>query len=135
MTLQSLNSKFWKTLFLIAGLYTMGGVLPGIINPQNGILEFTNKAIKNWSTIYFFKSLWITVFVFGIGFLMVAKKPTNHIGIVVMGFLGKLLFALNILSQYQNGHFSHMANLAAIIDLIFVVAFGVFIFKYSKLNK
>ena len=133
MTLQTtLNSKFWKILFLIAGLYTVGGVLPGIINPEKGVFEFTGQITEDWFTLYFFKSLWITVLVFGIGFLIAAKKPTNHIGIVIMGFFGKLLFAINILMQYQNGYFSEMANLAAFIDLIFVIAFGVFIFKYYK---
>ena len=133
MTLQTtLNSKFWKILFLTAGLYTVGGVLPGIINPKKGVFEFTGQITEDWFTLYFFKSLWITVLVFGIGFLIAAKKPTNHIGIVIMGFFGKLLFAINILMQYLNGYFSEMANLAAIIDLIFVIAFGVFIFKYYK---
>lgn len=133
MTLQTtLNSKFWKILFLIAGLYTAGGVLPGIIDPEKGVLEFTGRVIEDWFVIYFFRSLWITVSVFGIGFLIVAKNPNKHIGIVIMGFLGKLLFATNVLMQNQNGNLSQMAMTAAVVDLIFVTAFGIFIFKYYK---
>ena len=131
MTLSTtLNSRFWKIVFLIAGLYTAGGVLPGIFDPEQGLLDFTNQIIEDWNTIYIFRSLWITVLVFGIGFFIVALNPAKHIGIVIMGFLGKLLFASNVLIQYSNEKVSQMAMTAAVIDLVFVLLFGVFIFKY-----
>jgi len=131
MTLRTaLNSRFWKITFLIAGLYTAGGVLPGIFNPEQGLLDFTSRIIEDWNTIYFFRSLWITVLVFGIGFFIVSLNPAKHIGIVIMGILGKLLFASNVLIQYSNENVSQMAMTAAVIDLIFVLLFGIFIFKY-----
>jgi len=131
MTLRTtLNSRFWKIVFLIAGLYTAGGVLPGIFNPEQGLLDFTNQIIDDQNTVYFFRSLWITVLVFGIGFFIVALNPAKHIGIVIMGLLGKLLFASNVLIQYSNEKVSQVAMTAAVIDLIFVLLFGFFIFKY-----
>ena len=131
MTLRTaLNSRLWKIVFFIAGLYTAVGVLPGILNPEQGLLDFTNQIIEDWNTIYFFRSLWITVLVFGIGFFIVALNPAKHIGIVIMGFLGKLLFASNVLIQYSSEKVSQMAMTAAVIDLIFVLVFGIFIFKY-----
>lgn len=131
MTLRTtLNSRFWKIVFIIAGLYTAGGVLPGIFNPEQGLLDFTSQIIEDWNTVYFFRSLWITVLVFGIGFFIVALNPAKHIGIVIMGLLGKLLFASNVLIQYSNEKVSQMAMTAAVIDLIFVLLFGIFIFKY-----
>jgi len=131
MTLKTaLNSRFWKLTFLIAGLYTAGGVLPGIFNPEQGLLDFTSQIIEDRNTVYFFRSLWITVLVFGIGFFIVALNPAKHIGIVIMGLLGKLLFASNVLIQYSNEKVSQMAMTAAVIDLIFVLLFGFFIFKY-----
>ncbi|MDC1068968.1 hypothetical protein OAQ99_07400 [Candidatus Kapabacteria bacterium] len=131
----TLNSKFWKIVFLLAGIYTTIGVLPGIFNSEQGLLDFTNQIIDDWSTIYFFRSLWITVFVFGIGFFIVAKKPTQHIGIVIMGFLGKLLFASNVVIQYSNNNVSQTAMTAAFIDLVFVLMFGIFIFKYYSFKE
>ncbi len=131
MTLRTaINSRFWKITFLIAGLYTAGGVLPGIFNPEQGLLDFTSQIIEDRNTVYFFRSLWITVLVFGIGFFIVALNPAKHIGIVIMGLLGKLLFASNVLIQYSNEKVSQMAMTAAVIDLIFVLLFGFFIFKY-----
>ena len=126
----TLNSRFWKIAFLIAGLYTAGGVLPGIFDPEQGLLDFTNQIIEDWNTIYIFRSLWITVLVFGIGFFIVALNPAKHIGIVIMGFLGKLLFAANVLIQYSNEKVSQIAMTAAVVDLVFVLLFGIFIFKY-----
>jgi hypothetical protein len=136
MTLRTtLNSRFWKIVFLIAGLYTAGGVLPGIFNPEQGLLDFTNQIITDWKTVYFFRSLWITVLVFGIGFFIVALNPAKHIGIVIMGLLGKLLFASNVLIQYSSEKVSQMAMTAAVIDLIFVLVFGIFIFKYYRYQE
>ena len=136
MTLRTtLNSRFWKIVFLIAGLYTAGGVLPGIFNPEQGLLDFTNQIIDDQNTVYFFRSLWITVLVFGIGFFIVALNPAKHIGIVIMGLLGKLLFASNVLIQYSNEKVSQVAMTAAVIDLIFVLVFGIFIFKYYSYQE
>ena len=136
MTLRTaLNSRLWKIVFFIAGLYTAVGVLPGILNPEQGLLDFTNQIIEDWNTIYFFRSLWITVLVFGIGFFIVALNPAKHIGIVIMGFLGKLLFASNVLIQYSSEKVSQMAMTAAVIDLIFVLVFGIFIFKYYRYQE
>lgn len=136
MTLKTtLNSRFWKITFLIAGLYTAGGVLPGIFNPEQGLFDFTSQIIEDWNTFYFFRSLWITVLVFGIGFFIVALNPAKHIGIVIIGLLGKLLFASNVLFQYSNEKVSQMAMTAASIDLIFVLLFGIFIFKYYSYNE
>ena len=126
----TLNSRFWKITFLIAGIYTSFGVIPGIFNPEQGLLDITGQIIEDWNTLYFFRSLWITVFVFGIGFLIVALNPAKHIGIVIMGLLGKLFFASNVLFQYSNEKVSQIAMTAASIDLIFVLLFGIFIFKY-----
>ena len=134
MTLKTtLNTRFWEITFLIAGIYTAGGVLPGIFNPEQGLLDFTSQIIEDWNTLYFFRSLWITVFVFGIGFLIVALNPSKHLGIVIMGLLGKLFFASNVLFQYSHNKVSQMAMTAAFIDLIFVLLFGIFIFKYVRL--
>ena len=136
MTLKTtLNSRLWKITFLIAGLYTAGGVLPGIFIPEQGLLDFTSQIIEDWNTLYFFKSLWITVLVFGIGFFIVALNPAKHIGIVIMGLLGKLLFASNVLFQYSNEKVSQMAMTAASIDLMFVFLFGIFIFKYYSYKE
>lgn len=135
MTSANLNSKFWKIVFLIAGIYTAGGVLPGIIDPEEGVLGFTGQTIEDWNTLFFFRSLWITVLMFGIGYFIVAFHPSQHIGIVIIGLLGKLLFGVNVLFQYSNQRVSQMAMTAAIIDLTFVLLFGVFIYKYYNLKK
>ncbi len=130
-----LNSKFWKIVFVIAGLYTAGGVLPGIFDPAKGVHDFTGQMTEDWNTLYFFRSLWIIVLVFGIGYFIVALNPAKHIGIVMLGFLGKLLFAANVMIQYSNERLSQMAFTASIIDSIFVLIFGVFIYRYYQYNQ
>ena len=127
------DSRFWRIVFLLAGLYTAGGVLPGIISPQQGLLAFADHYAPTYFTLFFFRALWITVFVFGIGYLIVAWKPSNHVGIVILGFLGKLLFAANVLIQVSKGLLGKAPMAAAIVDMVFVILFGLFIlFYYSN---
>lgn len=123
-----LNSKFWKIVFLLAGIYTAGAVIPGIINPQSGATDFANQTIQDAYSLFFFQSLWITVLVFGLGYLLVASEPARYVGIVILGCMGKLLFAINVFYHYSIGSLSSMAFLAAIVDCIFVALFGVFIY-------
>lgn len=52
----NLNSRFWKITFFIAGIYTSGSVIPGILNPADALLDFTNQKIDDWNTLYFFRS-------------------------------------------------------------------------------
>ena len=122
-----IHTKFWRYLFLIAGLYTAGAVVPSIMDPAKGLLDFTGKAITDENTLYFFQSLWIIIFFFGIGYLMVALRPTQHIGIVILGFLGKASFGANLLYLHLQGRFSTMTLFAALMDLLFALFFGIFI--------
>lgn len=125
-----LNSKFWRLVFVVAGLFTSFGVIPGIIKPKDGLMTFASKDLNDFYSIYFFQSLWLVVLIFGIGYLIVATNPTKHVGIVIMGFLGKFVFAINVL--YHAEHLSRLAFFAAIIDFVFVFLFGVFIFLYWR---
>ena len=120
---------------MIAGLYTAGAVVPGIMDPAKGLLDFTGKAITDENTLYFFQSLWIIIFFFGIGYLMVAFRPAQHIGIVILGFLGKASFGANLLYLHLQGRFSAMTLFAALMDLLFALFFGIFILKYHQSKK
>lgn len=50
-----------------------------------------------------YRGAWGTAFLYGFGFLLVAHHPVRHTGVVIMGGLGKALFALNLLGMYLNG--------------------------------
>lgn len=128
-TINSLDRKFWRIVFLLAGLFTSLGVIPGIIRPKDGLMTFVGKEINDFYAIYFFQSLWIIVLIFGIGYLIVATRPSKHIGIVIMGLIGKFTFAINVLLNL--GNLSQLALIGAIIDFAFVILFGLFIFFYK----
>ncbi len=47
-----------------------------------------------------------------------SAEPNTHTGKAIMGFLGKLFYASNALSQYSKEKVSQMAMTAASLDLI-----------------
>ncbi len=128
------DRRIWKIIFLIAGLYTTLGVLPGILNPKQGVFDFTGQAISDVHTVFLFRSLWIVICLFGIGYLMVARRPSSNSNLVILGLLGKLIFAVNVILQFQAGQLSSFALTAAVADFVFVGLFGVFLWVYY-INK
>ena len=123
------DSKFWKIVFLFAGLFTAGGVMPSIITPAKGVANLMGEATTDAAAIYLAQTLWLTVLVFGIGYFIVATRPSRYLGIVILGFLGKLFFVIGV---FANGTLSSLANLAASIDVVFIILFGIFILKTRK---
>lgn len=79
-----------------------------------------------------YRGAWATAFLYGLGFLMVAYNPVRHTGIVLMGGVGKALFALNLLVMYLNGWTSDFAIVVIAGDAIFVVLFVVYFLRLRK---
>ena len=67
-----------------------------------------------------YRGAWGTAFLYGFGFLMAAINPVRHSGIVLMGGLGKALFALNLLIMHMNGWTSEFAIVVIGGDIICV---------------
>lgn len=129
---KQLNGKFWRVIFLLAGLYTAGGVASGIMNPATGLTDFTGHSVEGPYSLFFFQSLWLTIFVFGIGYVLVATQPERYPGIIILGALGKLLFASQVVYRHSTGFLSNLALSAALVDLVFVILFGVFIYLFYR---
>ena len=108
MDTKNLNSKFWKIVFIIAGIYTAGGVLPGIIDPSQAFTNMTGAVTDDYYTLFWFRAGWLTVFAFGVGYFLVSRNPSRHPGIVIAGGLGKLFFAVHVLLNYGSGKFTVM---------------------------
>ena len=124
--------SFFRALFLISALWNFAGAFPGIFDSAGMFEREFGHALVDPVMIAVYRGAWATAFLYGIGFLMVAYNPVRHTGIVLMGGVGKALFALNLLVMYLNGWTSDFAVVVIAGDAIFVALFMVYFLRLRK---
>ncbi|NOR64299.1 MAG: hypothetical protein GQ535_17660 [Rhodobacteraceae bacterium] len=131
-TLTRRELSFFRALFLISALWNFAGAFPGIFDSAGMFEREFGHALVDPVMIAVYRGAWATAFLYGLGFLMVAYNPVRHTGIVLMGGVGKALFALNLLVMYLNGWTSDFAIVVIAGDAIFVVLFVVYFLRLRK---
>ncbi len=112
-----------RWVFLIAALWNLCGGIPGVLFPADLYAREFGTPLNDPVFTAIYRGAWGTSLLYGLGFLIVATNPLKHWGIVVMGGLGKALFALNLCYMYANGWTSRFSLLVILGDLIFVLTF------------
>ena len=106
-------------MFLLAALWNLTGAGFGYFNTAYTFQHFFGRELSDPLFHAIYQGSWGTTFVYFFGYLIVAHNPVKHVGIVVVGGIGKLGFAVKLLQLYMAG----LAN-----SLIFIVIVGDFIF-------
>jgi len=124
--------SLFRALFLISALWNFAGAFPGIFDSAGMFEREFGHALADPVMIAVYRGAWATAFLYGIGFLMVAYNPVRHTGVVLMGGIGKALFALNLLVMYLNGWTSDFAIVVIVGDAVFVALFVVYFLRLRK---
>lgn len=126
--------KFFRTLFLVAAIWNFAGALPGLFDSSGMFAREFGRDLTDPVLIAVYRGAWGTAFLYGFGFLMVAYNPLRHTGIVLMGGVGKALFAMNLLYMFGQGWTSDFAIIVIGGDVIFIVLFALYFFKLKQLG-
>lgn len=110
-------------LFIIAALWNFAGALPGFFDTAGMFAREFGRPLADPVMVVVYRGAWGTALLYGIGFLVVARNPLRHTGIVLMGGLGKAFFALHLLYMYLQGWTSIFALVVIGGDIVFVSAF------------
>ena len=124
--------KAMRILFIVSALWNFAGALPGLMNSEAMFLQEFGRELSDPVLIAVYRGAWGTAFLYGFGFLMAAYNPARHTGVVMMGGLGKTLFALNLLQMYLQGWTSSFALVVILGDVIFVAAFVLYLFWLKR---
>lgn len=114
---------FFRALFVIAALWNFAGALPGLFDSAGMFAREFGRDLSDPVMVAIYRGAWGTALLYGFGFLLVAWNPARHTGVVLMGGLGKALFALNLAHMYLNGWTSDFAIVVIVGDVIFFVLF------------
>ena len=96
-------------LFVIAALWNFAGALPGFLDSAGMFSREFGRELTDPVLLIVYRGAWGTALLYGFGFLMVARNPVRHTGVVLMGGLGKAFFALHLLYMYLEGWTSELA--------------------------
>ncbi|MEL7005050.1 MAG: hypothetical protein AAFN93_20275, partial [Bacteroidota bacterium] len=78
---------------------------------------------------------WGTTLVYFIGYSIVAYNPIRHTGIVIVGGIGKIGFAISLLKFYLSGLAGSIVFVVIIGDFIFAVLFLYYFFRLFKTRE
>jgi hypothetical protein len=123
----------YRIVFVISALWNLAGAIPGLVDSGGMFLREFGRELTDPVMIAVYRGAWGTAFLYGIGFLVVAMNPLRHTGIVLMGGLGKALFALNLFYMYRAGWTSDFAIVVIIGDIVFVAAFLIYFIKVRRI--
>lgn len=124
--------KLFRLLFVVSALWNFAGAFPGLTDTVGMFEREFGRVLIDPVMIAIYRGAWGTALIYGFGFLIVAYNPYRHTGIVLMGGIGKLLFALNLLGMYLSGWTSGFTVIVIIGDLFFILLFA---YYFLRLNK
>lgn len=123
-----------RWLFVIAALWNFAGAVPGLFFTAQMFEQEFGRPLNDPVMVAVFRGAWGTAFLYGFGFLMAARNPVRHVGIVIIGGIGKALYAVNLLGMYLSGWTSDFALFVVAGDAVFVALFAAYVVHLKKLG-
>jgi len=119
----------WRKFFLIAGLWNFSFVLPAVLFPSLIVRLAYGLQTSDFYILFLNTAFYLAVFVFGIGYLIIAYDPGKHLGIIVMGIIGKSMVFFGFFYFYIIDRVTLLALSGGTGDLLFT-----FYFIYYLMN-
>lgn len=126
---------FIKVLFIVAALWNLTGAIFGYFNTAYTFLGFFDRELTDPLFYAIYQGAWGTTLVYFIGYAIVAFNPTKHTGIVIVGLIGKVGFAISLLKFYLLGLANSVVFIVIIGDFIFSILFLYYFFLLFKANQ
>jgi hypothetical protein len=119
-----MTDRTFRRIFLVGALWNLLGT--GLLFVfWRQVLAFFQLEIPNY--LAFFQAWLALAFVFGIGYYYVFRDLYGNLNIVRLGIYGKTVFAVIFIYHVAFGNFHPVFLSGAIIDLVFVALYALFL--------
>ncbi|MEC7525415.1 MAG: hypothetical protein VYE22_36365 [Myxococcota bacterium] len=122
--------SLFRALFVTAALWNLAGGIIGYLNPALAFELLFDRALTDPLYTAIYRGACGTTLVYFIGYLVVAYDPVKHTGIVLVGGIGKIGFALNLLQLHLAGIANASAYVVIVGDAFF---FALFLYYFARL--
>ncbi|TXT41396.1 MAG: hypothetical protein FD135_269 [Comamonadaceae bacterium] len=130
--LNAKEEKLIKYIFLLAALWNLIGAFFGYFNTAYTFQGIFGRELSDSLYFQIYQGTWGTTFVYFFGYLLVAHNPVKHVGIVIVGGIGKFAFALKEMEFYLSGIAHPYILIIVVGDFIFLLLFAYYFFCLYK---
>jgi len=123
---------FFKGIFIISAIWNLIGAIFGYFNKAFTFNGFFNRELSDPLFYAIYQGAWGTTLVYFIGYLIVAKNPLKHTGIVIVGGIGKIGFAISLFKFYVAGFAGPVVFVVIAGDFVFAILFAYYFFRLYK---
>ncbi|WP_436516093.1 hypothetical protein [Ekhidna sp. To15] len=127
--------KIFRIIFIISALWNLIGAIFGYFNTAHTFEGFFNRELTDPLYYAIYQGAWGTTLVYFIGYSIVAYNPLKHTGIVIVGGIGKVGFAISLLKFYLAGIAGSIVFVVIIGDFIFALLFLYYFFRLFKTGE
>lgn len=127
--------KKFRVLFVAAALWNLVGAGFGYFNTALTFAGFFGRELNDPLFFAIYQGAWGTTLVYIFGYLIVAKDPVRHSGIVIVGGIGKVGFALKLLQLHLEGLAGPVVYVVIIGDLIFTALFLLYFYRLYRTGE
>lgn len=121
--MQNKEFTLFRAFFIVAALWNLLGAIFGYFNTAFTFQHFFGRELNDPLLYAIYKGAWGTTLVYFIGYLIVAFNPVRHPGIVIVGGIGKVGYAIKLLELYSTGIASPVVLIVVIGDFLFSLFF------------
>ncbi len=126
---------FFKILFIISAIWNLIGAIFGYFNTADTFQGFFNRELTDPLYYAIYQGAWGTTLVYIIGYSIVAYNPIRHTGIVIVGGIGKVAFAVSLLKFYLSGLATSIVFVVIVGDFIFALLFLYYFLRLYKTKE
>lgn len=126
---------FFKILFIVSAFWNLVGAIFGYFNTALTFNGFFNRELTDPLYYGIYQGAWGTTLVYFIGYSIVAYNPLRHTGIVIIGGIGKVGFAISLLKFYLSDIAGPIVFIVIVGDFIFGLLFVYYFFRLYKTNQ
>ncbi|MCP5041354.1 MAG: hypothetical protein GY944_10035 [bacterium] len=126
---------FFRYLFIASAIWNLFGAILGYFNTAFAFNLFFGRELSDPLTHMIYQGAWGTTLVYFIGYLIVAYDPVRHVGIVIVGGIGKVGFALRLLEMYGLGIANPIVLVVIIGDAIYSLLFVLYFVQLYRMKN
>lgn len=122
----------FRAAFVFAAIWNIIGAGFGYFNTDYTFFQFFGRELNDPLVHAIYKGAWGTTFVYFFGYLIVAFNPVKHSGIVIVGGIGKVGFAVTLLRLYLSGLAGSVVFIVIVGDFIFSILFLYYFYRLFR---
>lgn len=126
---------FFKVIFIISALWNLIGAIFGYFNTAYTFQAFFSRELTDPLYYAIYQGAWGTTLVYFFGYSIVAYNPVKHTGIVIVGGIGKIGFAISLLKFYMAGIAGSVVFVVIVGDFIFALLFMYYFLRLFKTKE